>query len=261
MALTLYSLILGAVQGLTEFLPISSSGHLVILHYLWPQLAAHSLSFDVWLHAGTLLALVIYFRQTIIDLMRGVVKPGPNDNKKLFWQVVVATMPVVIATAFGIGKIESSVREVWVVAMMLIIGAILLAVADRQDSVKQLSQLSWWAVILIGAAQIFALVPGLSRSGVLIAAGLLLGLNRESAARFAFLLAIPAILGAVLWHWRDLMSSVIPITTLLVGFLTAFVFGYLAVAGLIKWLKNNSLMPFVWYRLALAAVIIVILLI
>lgn len=260
MTVALYSLILGAVQGLTEFLPISSSGHLVIFHNLWPELAAHSLSFDVWLHAGTLLALLIYFRHDLVNIIHGVFTSAANENKNLFWQIVVATLPVVVATVFGIEKIESTVREVWVVAIMFIIGAILLAIADRRNATKQLSQLSWWAVILIGIAQIFALVPGLSRSGVLIAAGLLLGLNRQSAARFAFLLAVPTLLGAVIFHWQDLLSAAIAWPVLLTGFLSAFIFGYLAVAGLIKWLKTNSLMPFVWYRLVLATVIIIMLL-
>jgi undecaprenyl-diphosphatase len=237
------ALVLGLVQGLSEFLPISSSGHLLILHSLLPGVAAqHTLAFDVWLHAGTLLALLIYFRNDLVNLVRAAFTSPRSENGKLAWQVVVATLPVVVAVAFfGAGKIEDSVRSLLVVAAMLVVGSVMLLLGEKIG--KQTSStagLSWWLVALLGVVQILALVPGLSRSGIVISVALLLGLRREAATRFAFLMAIPTLLGAVLFQWHDIFSSTgASSTALAAGFVAAFAAGYAAVAGLLAWVKTR----------------------
>lgn len=252
------ALALGLVQGLTEFLPISSSGHLVLLHQLWPNVFVDSLSFDIWLHGGTLVALVIYFWKDIKKLVVGAFSRQPSADRRLAWQIVLATIPVIIATVLGANKIEDIVRSPLVVALMFILGAILIIFAEHWGKKsKDLTSLTWSTVILIGLSQILALVPGLSRSGILIVVGLFFGLRREAATQFAFLLALPTLLGAVVFDLPHLFGQAdIAWSALIIGLAAAAVFGYLAIDILFKWVKTKSLMPFAWYRIILAVVIL-----
>ncbi len=252
---------LGAVQGLTEFLPISSSGHLLIVHRLLPGTEGSTLAFDVWLHAGTLLALLAYFWRDLLRLIHAAFSAPKSDDGRLAWQVAAATVPVVIVALLGGDAIESGARSLAVVAAMLVIGSVLLLSGERWGKQSStLAQLGWGAAIGLGVAQAFALLPGLSRSGAVIAVALLLGLRRPDAARFAFLLAVPATLGAVLFQWGDIVSPAVGVApvALAAGFIASAVAGYAAVAGLLAWVRSRSLAPFAWYRVAVAILAIVL---
>lgn len=247
---------LGIVQGLTEFLPVSSSGHLLVLHRLLPGAEGSTLAFDVWLHAGTLVALLAYFWRDIAQLVRAALAAPRSPDGRLAWQVAAATLPVVAVALVGADAIEGNVRSLATVAVMLALGSALLLAGEklgRQQST--LATLGWGAAIGLGVAQAFALVPGLSRSGVVIAVALLIGLRRPDAARFAFLMAVPATLGAVLFQWRDIASPAlgVPPLALAAGFVASAVAGYAAVAGLLAWVRSRSLAPFAWYRVGVAA--------
>jgi undecaprenyl-diphosphatase len=253
--------LLGVVQGLTEFLPISSSGHLLILHRLLPGMEGSTLAFDVWLHAGTLLALLAYFWRDLISLVRSAFLTPRSADGRLAWQIVAATIPVVVVALLGGGAIEANVRNLIVVAVMLVLGSILLLAGEKFGrQISTLTNLGWGAAIGLGIVQAFALLPGLSRSGVVIAVALLLGLRRPDATRFAFLLAVPATLGAVLFQWSDIISptSGVSPVALAVGFFVAAVAGYAAVAGLLAWVRSRSLAPFAWYRVAVALLAVIL---
>lgn len=246
---------LGIVQGLTEFLPISSSGHLLVVHRLLPGSEGSTLAFDVWLHAGTLAALLAYFWRDLLKLIRSAFTAPRSDDGRLAWQVAVATLPVVALALLGGNAIESSVRSLLTVAVMLAVGSVLLLAGERFGRQSfGVASLGWAAAIGLGVAQAFALLPGLSRSGAVIAVALLIGLRRPDATRFAFLLAVPATLGAVLYQWGDITgpaTGVSPVA-LAAGFLASAAAGYAAVAGLLAWVRSRSLAPFAWYRVAVA---------
>jgi undecaprenyl-diphosphatase len=188
--------VLALVQGLTEFLPISSSAHLVLTRWLWlsPSTdAAAGLALDVALHVGTLAAVMLYFRGDVAVLFRGtlrLLKGGHQDGDvRLAWLILVATLPAVIVGFTFKTVIETSLRGVEVIAWATLIFGILLWIADRTSTNKKISDLDWKKALLVGVAQAFALVPGVSRSGITITAGRWLGMGREEAARFAFILA------------------------------------------------------------------------
>lgn len=252
---------LGVVQGLTEFLPVSSSGHLLIVHRLLPGTEGSTLAFDVWLHAGTLVALLAYFWRDLLTLIRAAFVAPRSADGRLAWQVAAATVPVVAVASLGGDAIESSVRSLATVAAMLVLGSILLLAGERLGRQSStLASMGWAVAIGLGVAQAFALLPGLSRSGVVIAVALLLGLRRPDAARFAFLLAVPATLGAVLFQWGDIVSPAVGVApvALAAGFIASAVAGYAAVAGLLAWVRSRSLAPFAWYRVAVAILAIVL---
>ena len=258
------SIILGAVQGLTEFLPISSSGHLILVGEFLGRSLRDGLFFDVMLHLATLLAVVIYFWKDIwqmkLSFWRWLFKREtmPRDDKVLVWAMILGTIPAVIFGLFAENYIETVFRSTTVVAVGLIAGSILFAVAERVA--KQTGELTIKKGFILGFFQSLALVPGMSRSGSTIAGGLILGLSREMAAKFSFFLAIPIIAGAGLV--KLLEQSTQPISDVgpvIVGSLTAFIVGMAAIHYLLRYLKNNSLYVFIWYRLALALVIFFIL--
>jgi len=253
--------ILGVVQGLTEFLPISSSGHLLILHRLLPGMEGSTLAFDVWLHAGTLVALLAYFWRDLITIVRAAFTAPRSADGRLAWQIVAATIPVVVVALLGGGVIENNVRSLVVVAAMLALGSILLLAGEKFGrQIITITNLGWGAAIGLGLAQAFALLPGLSRSGVVIAVALLLGLRRPDATRFAFLLAVPATLGAVIFQWQDIINPALGVSAaaLVVGFIASAVAGYAAVAGLLAWVRSRSLAPFAWYRVAVALLAVIL---
>jgi undecaprenyl-diphosphatase len=264
------ALVMGIVQGLTEFLPVSSSGHLIIVPTLfgWHDPFITSLAFSVMLHIGTLAALLIYFRADWLRLVpaglatiRDRSFEGDSD-RRLAWLLVVATIPALIIGVLLNDAVESRFREIGLVALTLVIGGAILWLAERNGSRRLLAvDLTFPRAIGIGLAQALALIPGISRSGISIAAGLFTGLTRESAARFSFLMATPITAAAAAYEVvkvakGDLGVSV-PVGPLLVGLAASFIFGVLAIAVLLRFLRTRSTDIFVVYRVILAAVVLV----
>jgi undecaprenyl-diphosphatase len=247
-------IILGVVQGLTEFIPVSSSGHLVILHE-WLEVDG-GLIFDVALHIGTLLALVVYFWRDIVDLGRGFF--GKGKDAQVVWMIVLATIPAVISGVLLASAADSAFRSPRLVSINLIIvaGLMLLAehVAEKRRRPSQLEKVTLKQALAMGAAQAIAVVPGVSRSGSTITAGLFAGVDRVAATRFSFLLAIPITLGAIL---KVLLTSdaakVIgnDPNLFIIGIISAFLSGVFAIRFLLRYLSKHSLAAFAYYRIAL----------
>lgn len=257
----LQSIVLAIVQGLTEFLPISSSGHLVVLPWIF-KWKDPGLSFDVALHFGTLLAVLLYFRKDIIDIFRALLRfkqTGSSTNqysKNFFWILLAATVPGALAGFLLEPYAEELFRHPLLVAGNLILLGLVLYIADYYaQKNKEKFQINWKRGILIGLAQGLAILPGVSRSGATITAGLFLGLDRVSSARFSFLLSAPIIFGASILKSRDLVEKGLGLPEL-VGIITAALSGYLAIAGLIKFVERASYRIFFWYRLGLGLLII-----
>jgi undecaprenyl-diphosphatase len=264
------AVVLGIVQGLTEFLPVSSSGHLIVVPALlgWHDPFIDSLAFSVMLHIATLLALLVYFRADWLRLIPAGLAAirdrslGDDPDRRLAWLLAVATIPAVIVGVALNDLIETAFREPRLVAVTLVLGAAILFVADRVGShSKGVDSISVRVAAGIGAAQALALVPGVSRSGISISAGLFAGLDRESAARFAFLMATPITAGAGLWELRKIVGGEagvdLPLVPLLAGMVAALIAGLLAIAVLLRYLRTHGTGVFVAYRLALAALVIV----
>jgi len=268
--ITLQALVMGIVQGLTEFLPVSSSGHLIIVPTLlgWTDPFINSLEFSVMLHIGTLVALLIYFRNDWLRLVPAGLaairdRSFRNDpDRRLAWLIAVATVPAIIAGVLLNDIIEKNVRQIGLVALMLVVGGAILWLAERNGrQTRSVGQLTFPAALGIGAAQAVALVPGISRSGISIAAGLFAGLDRESAARFSFLMATPVIALAAVYEGRKLLTGetglAIQIAPLIVGMVASLVAGLFAIGVLLRYVRAHSTDVFVVYRVLLAAVVIV----
>jgi undecaprenyl-diphosphatase len=264
------ALVMGVVQGLTEFLPVSSSGHLILVPYLlgWDDPFIDSLAFSVMLHMATLLALLIYFRADWLRLIPAGLAAirdrsfRGDPDRRLAWLLAVATVPAVIAGVLLNDLIETSFREPRLVAITLVIGAAILWVADQTSARrKDVAGVSFPAAIGIGAAQAIALVPGISRSGISISAGLFAGLTREAAARFSFLMATPITAGAGIWETRKLLTGEagvdIAIGPLVVGMIAALLAGLAAISMTLRYLRGHPTTIFVAYRVVLAAVVVV----
>jgi undecaprenyl-diphosphatase len=264
------AIVLGIVQGLTEFLPVSSSGHLIVVPALLggDDAFIESLAFSVMLHVATLLALLIYFRADWLRLIPAGLATlrdrsfRGDPDRKLAWLLAASTVPAVIVGITLNDVIETTFREPRLVAITLVVGAAILWVADRLGSKqRQMSSLTFPNAIGIGVAQALALVPGVSRSGISISAGLFAGLDREDAARYAFLMATPITAGAGMWELRKIVSGEagvdVPIAPLLAGMAAALLAGLLAIAVTLRYLRSNGVGIFVVYRLALAALVIV----
>jgi undecaprenyl-diphosphatase len=264
------ALVMGIVQGLTEFLPVSSSGHLIVVPYLlgFKDPFIDSLAFSVLLHIATLVALLIYFRADWLRLIPAGLAAlrdrsfRGDPDRRLAWLLVVATIPAVIAGVLLNDVIESNVRSPGLVAVMLAIGAAILWLADRAGRhAEGVDAVTFPLAFGIGVAQAFALVPGISRSGISISAGLFAGLTREAAARFSFLMATPVIAGAGLWEAIKLIRGEggveIAIGPLAVGMVAALIAGLLAIEVTLRYLRTHPVTIFVAYRLVLAAVVLV----
>ena len=251
----LQAVVLGAVQGLTEFLPISSSGHLLIIPKLlgWqPQ----GLVFDLTVHLATLLAIVIAMRAELRWLWDGFWR-GERARVRLVWKLLGASVPALLA-GFFLADWFAQFRNVETVAISLIVWGIFLGLADRfsalmRGQIKDLGHLQWWQAMLIGVIQIFALVPGTSRSGATMTAGLFAGLERTATVRFSFLLAIPVIGAAGLSTALTTAQSglELALSPMLVGFASALLFGILAIKVLLWVVQNASFVWFAVYRVAL----------
>jgi undecaprenyl-diphosphatase len=268
----LQALIMGIVQGLTEFLPVSSSGHLVLVPVLfgWDDAFITSLGFSVMLHLGTLVALLVYFRADWLRLVpAGLATLGDRSfrgdpDRKLAWLLLASTIPAALAGFLLNDLIETAFRSVEMVVVMLVVAGIVMGVADRVGRMdRTIAGMTFPLAIGIGAAQALALIPGVSRSGISISAGRLAGLDRESAARFSFLMAAPITFGAGLYEARKLLTGEagveVPIAALLVGMVASMLAGLAAIHFMLRYLRTRSLDIFVLYRFALAAVVVVVL--
>jgi len=259
----LHALLLGTLQGLTEILPISSSAHLILVPEIlgWP---ASGLTFDVALHLGTLIAISLYFWRDILDLtfnfFAGISGKGfHTPGNRLPWYIIFGTIPAAI-----IGKtMEEPIEDIFrhspaTICSLLIVFGLLLAFADTTGAKRwKLDRMTMKSALLIGLAQCLALIPGVSRSGITITAALLIGYNRETSARFSFLLSLPIVFGAALLKVGHLVTTGIPageMRPLIIGILSSALFGYLGVALLLKLVQRHSLYPFVWYRLVAGVV-------
>lgn len=270
MGSTTESIVLGVIQGLTEFLPISSTAHLVIVPDLfnWESPLLNSLTFDVALHLGTLLAVVIYFFKDTLDLItgfvRGIYKRSFNSDIRTKFSLIVflGTIP---AGFFGVlleKWVETKFRTPAVLAAALIVVGILMWYAEkRAKRIKKMDSMTIKDALIIGFSQALALIPGTSRSGITISSGLLLGYNREEAARFSFLLSIPVIAGAAILKLRIFIHGIPSgeMAPLALGTIFSALFGFLAIKFFLKYLQRHTMNAFVWYRFLFAAVIIIFL--
>jgi undecaprenyl-diphosphatase len=268
------AIVIGVVQGLTEFLPVSSSAHLIVLPRVfgWNDELITSSTFVVMLHMGTLAALLLYFWRDVITLLRAFAALlrersfGGDPDRKLSLVLLISVVP---AALFGLA-FESFIEEffydaVIVIPFILAGGAGLLWLAERIGTrTRDIHHVELGDGVFIGVAQMFALFPGISRSGVTIAAGLARGLERDAAARFAFLMGIPIIAGAGMWKTREVVSGEagdIDLVVLAAGVIAAAVSGWLAISFMLRYLKDHSTYLFIAYRLLAAAVFLVLLLV
>lgn len=264
----LEALVLGLVQGLTEFLPISSSAHLAIVGQLFGGDDPGS-AFTAISQLGTETAVLIYFRKDIARIVRAwclalVGKVARDDpDARMGWLVIIGSIPIVVLGVLLQDSIDSTFRNLWLTVAMLAGFALVIGFVDmRARTERTLDQLTWKHGVLYGLAQSLALVPGVSRSGGTIAAGLAMGYTREAAARYSFLLAIPAVLGSGAYKLTDVAAD--PVTPawgpIALATLVAFVVGYAVIAWLLRYISTHDFRPFVIYRLGLAAVVAVLLL-
>jgi undecaprenyl-diphosphatase len=267
------AVIMGIVQGLTEFLPISSSGHLILVPTLlgWDDPFIDSLTFSVMLHLGTLGALLVYFWRDWLRLVPAGLATirdrsfAGDPDRRLAWLIVATMLPAIVAGVLFNDFIEANVRTAGTVAVLLLIGAAILWLADhlgRTD--RHIADLTFPQAFGIGVAQAAALFPGVSRAGISISAARFFGLERPDAARFSFLMAAPIIAGAGAYELVKVVRGgsdvAIQVGPLVAGMIAAFVSGLAAIAFLLRWLQNHPLDIFVWYRIVLAALIILALL-
>jgi undecaprenyl-diphosphatase len=259
------------VQGLTEFLPISSSGHLVLVPWLGDirYLQDHpefNRTFDVALHVGTLAAVLSYFRHEIVAITRDSLtlartRRVTNDGERLAQAVIIGTIPAVIIGGLGAGLIEDELGEPWQIAILLAFFALLLGWADRRPERYDVSHIGPRKALAIGLAQSAALMPGVSRSGITITAGRFLGLDRDAAARFSFLLLAPVTAGAAVYEGAKVAGDGIPAgqtLPLVLGVLAAAVSGYAAISVLLSYVRRHNYDVFVIYRLLASAAILLI---
>ena len=255
---------LGIIQGLTEFIPVSSSGHLLLLHHAL-GITEHGLAFDVALHIGTLTALLLLFHRDLVELAKALFKTGPKTPLALI--LVMATVPAVIAGLLLEPLAATTFRSPWLVVVMMAAFGLLMLAAERYTAQRQnktsLEKVNVSQGLIVGMAQAAALVPGVSRSGSTIIAGLFAGLDRVAATRFSFLLAVPITLGAIIRVAldKDTLRQVSADPGIFItGILTAFIFGVIAIRFLLKFVAKHNLNIFAYYRLVLATIVLMLLL-
>lgn len=264
------ALILGIVQGITEFLPISSSAHLVLIPFLlkWDIPIEQAFSFDVLVQLGTLAAVIIYFWKDLIHIVRAFIlglihkQPFAEPDARLGWYLILATIPAGIGGLFLKDLVEKAFNSPMMTAFFLFGTAILLILSERIGQRRRgLNDMNWKDALWIGAAQLLAIFPGISRSGSTIAGGLSRNFKRTDTARFSFLMSIPIMLAAGLLSLLDLkdmagLSSFLP--ALIIGFLSAAVVGYLSIAWLLSFLNRRTLTPFAIYCVAAALITLLV---
>ena len=271
------AIILGILQGLSEFLPISSTAHLTfagkLMGLINPQHPEQWTAFIAVVQLGTLLAVLIYFYKELINIPVHFVKENftvkrsslknQSNNSKMGWFIIIGTMPIVTIGIALKKVVEGNLtKDLFIISISLIALAIILAIAERVANFKkEMEHLTWKDALFVGLAQCLALIPGASRSGTTITAGLFLGLNRETAARFSFILSIPAVLASGLLEFYQSLKYINnnEMLTLSIATIFAAISGYLTIGFLLKFLKSKSTMVFVYYRLLLGAGIIILL--
>ena len=266
------ALILGLVQGATELLPVSSSGHLILVPWVadWDYLKEHdsfNQTFDVSLHLGTLVAVVLYFRADILRLAAawlGTIRRRRivTVDERVAWYVAAATVPAAAVGAVGENLIVDKLGEPWQIAILLALFGVFLYVADRQPQTREMGQIGVRSAVAIGFAQALSLMPGVSRSGITITAGRLLRLDRDSAARFSFLLLVPITFGAVAYKGvGDVLLADLPPGTagpFVVGSLASLASAVVAISALLGYVRRHDYSLFVVYRLLAAAIVLLL---
>jgi undecaprenyl-diphosphatase len=250
------ALILGAVQGLTEFLPVSSSAHLVLVPWLfgWED---PGLAFDVALHLGSLLALLIYYWREWIAMALSVVRPDPA-SRRLLMLLIAASIPGAVIGLLLEKQAETVFRSPILIACTLgLMGLVLWAADVRGRNVKKMEQLTLGNAILIGLSQALAIIPGVSRSGSTITVGRILGIARQDAANFSFLMATPIIAGAGLHELPKIMHGGIN-SAVIGGFVSSAIFSLIAIAALVTFVRTRTYRPFAWYRISFAVLVAVV---
>ena len=268
------AILLGIVQGLTEFLPISSSAHIRIVGEFMNKAQDPGARFTAITQIGTELAVLIFFRNDIKAIvlswfkkvvLRRSLSDEANGQARMGWLIIVGSVPIVILGYLGKDIITNDLRSLWLIASVMIIFGLILGFADKYGkSELTLKQLNSKHGLLYGAAQALALIPGVSRSGATIAMGRFLGYTREAALRYSFLLALPAVFGSGLYELKDAFSAdaapnVFSIPETLVATGVAFVIGYIVIAWLLKFVSTKSFRPFIIYRVVLGSVILILL--
>jgi undecaprenyl-diphosphatase len=267
----LHAIVLGLVQGLSEFLPISSSGHLLLVPWLfgWHDFSSLSVekAFDVSLHLGTLVAALLYFRRDVKTYVREGVRlvvkreRPANAEGRLAWLLVLSALPGAAVGALFEKAIDEKLGKPALIAVSLIVFGLLLAYIDRRVGERKIEQYSKRDAIIVGAAQVLALNPGTARSGITMTASRFLGFNRDTAARVSFLMSLPITGGAVAYKGLKLLKDGVPSglgVAMAVGVLTSAIAGWIAVWGTLKWVRTRSFAPFVVYRIALGVTVLVI---
>ncbi len=259
------SIVFGIIQGLTEFWPVSSSGHLVIAHEFFNFNLVDDLGFDVALHLGTLIAVVAFFWKEISTYIVAFFNSLANwnlqhdINQRLAWYIAIGTLPAAFAGYLVAGYADTIFRNLWLVASLLVSIGVLLIVAEKIFQKKNdLSKLSWKGAMTVAFAQVFALVPGVSRSGITIIAGLSQGLQRPAATRFSFLLSIPIIAGAGFKKIVEVAQQGMGSEqwlVMIIGLLSAAVVGYIAISFLLRFVERRSLNVFGYYRIVLGVLV------
>ena len=259
---------LGVLQGLTEFLPVSSSAHLRIVGPLLPSGGDPGAAFTAITQLGTEAAVLLYFRKELtamaISWWRSVISLGrhADADSRMGWLIIVGTLPIALLGLLFKDAIETSLRNLYITATMLIVFGLILWAADRYGRQERtLKDLGWKHGLLFGFAQALALIPGVSRSGGTITAGLLMGYTREAAARYSFLLAVPAVMASGLYQlWRSSeVGSPIPPGPTMLATVIAFVVGYVVIVAFMKFVTTRSYVPFVAYRIALGLLVFLLL--
>ncbi|MCL2888359.1 MAG: undecaprenyl-diphosphate phosphatase [Elusimicrobia bacterium] len=249
------AILLGFIQAAGEFLPISSSAHLALLPWLMGE-TYQGLTYDVILHAATLFAVLFYFRKEWFYIIKyGLTKPKSEEGK-ILWLLVIGTLPAAVAGVLFQKQIENTLRSPYIMAGALILFALVLFYADKKGS-KGGAVMNIKNILIIGCAQIVALIPGVSRSGITITAALLLGFGRAESAKISFLLSVPVIAGAFLLEARHINPADINAAFIL-GFLTALIFGWLFIKFLMTYLQKHNFNIFVVYRIVLGIAVIII---
>lgn len=251
------ALVLGIIQGLGEFLPISSSAHLVLVPWLFGWQYA-GLTFDVALHLGTLISIAAIFWKEWIVLIGSALRRRGTHEARMFWYLVLATVPGAVMGYLLEEQAETVFRTPLLIGIMLIVMGIFLYWADaKKPAVKGMREISMADSLLIGLSQAFAIIPGVSRSGVTMTAGRALGLSRETAARFSFLLSTPIIVGAGLFKLKDITPGDVN-TAFITGVASSALVGFISISFLLKYLTGRSFALFVWYRLVAGLAVIVL---
>jgi len=263
------AIILGIIQGLTEFIPISSSAHLRLAGEVFPNAVDPGAMFTAITQIGTELAVLIYFRKDIMRIVSAWFaslsnKSARNQDSRLGWLIIVGSVPIVIIGYLAQDFITNELRSLWVIATMMVVFGLVLGAADRFGAkTKELSQLNVKHGILYGLAQSLALIPGVSRSGATIAMGRYLGYSRESALRYSFLLALPAVFGSGFYELKSALSdsqvAVYSLSETLVATVFAFVIGYMVISWLLKFVTTKSFAPFIVYRVVLGIIVLTLL--